>query len=369
MKILIVLFLLSMNIIENKVVKINWNNVKEEPIKLKSFASTIEYVQLQTSDDCLLDSNFFYLTDDYIVAVSPFTAAYLFNRKNGRFIHKIAQNGQGPKDFSQECVFVYGLKNNVLYVNDATCWKGIDIISKEIVETIRKPVFANGGKYNAIRNPWHFNDSIYWGYVNNITGNVDCKLVSFNSDGVVLKEIPNYIIYEHKHQDMPYFWGMFYEYDNQTCFKQYQGNDTVFVLDKNGIYPHIIFEWDKKQLTYQQMPIWTENQIFMSYINENDKYIYFDCQVNGKMVPKEIFYCIYDKRNKIFKSTRNHTKGFIDDIDGLGDFTPVLATDSELIDVITAESWLEWENKGKIMPKNVNVKFDDNPILRIVHLK
>ena len=33
---------------------IDWNKVQEEPIALSSFASTIEYIPLETTDECLL---------------------------------------------------------------------------------------------------------------------------------------------------------------------------------------------------------------------------------------------------------------------------------------------------------------------------
>lgn len=370
MKIWIIIILSLFSISIKGEIRINWDRVKEETINLKSFASGIEYVALETTSECLLSGDCrYYLTEKYIVVASPFDAAYLFERKDGRFIHKITQRGQGPNEFSIDCGYEYGLKNNILYINNGSSWKGLDILSQKVVETIKKPVYVYDGKYNAIKNPWPFQDSLYWGYVNNITGSVGCKLVLFNRLGEVVKEIPNYVFYEKKSQDMPFFWGMFYEYNHSTYFKQYQGNDTVFVLNRNGVCPHIIFEWDKNQLIYQQMPIWTDNQIYISYINENDKYVFFDCHVNGKMVSKEIFYCFYDKRNQVLKSTRNHGAGFVDDIDGLGYFSPVISTNSELVDIVSAEKWLEWKDKGYRKSLDIDVKFDDNPILRIVHIK
>lgn len=349
---------------------IDWNKVQEEPIALSSFASTIEYIPLETTDECLLRPHAgFYLTDKYIIAVDAIHGAYLFNRENGKFIHQITKRGQGPGEFSFKCESLYGFKDGILYLNDGEYWRGIDVESKQIVEKIRKPVYVYEGKYNFISNPWPYGDSLYLGYVNNITGHIDTKLVVFNKEGVVQSEEKNYIYYDKSGRgvDRPYFAGMFYEYDQHTFFKQYQGNDTVFQMVGNKTTPHIVFKWDKKQAYYQEMPIFTENQIYMSYINENDDYLFFNCQVNGPFIPKETFYCLYDKKTECLKSTRHHSDGFVDDISGLNYCCPEFATNRELIEVISPEKWLKWEDERSKMPIQKEISLDDNPIIRIVH--
>lgn len=91
--------------------------------------------------------------------------------------------------------------------------------------------------------------------------------------------------------------------------------------------------------------------------------------MNGKFVPKAFFYCIYDKKKRKLRSTKGHGLGFIDDIDCLEYFCPKFVTNSELIDVISAEKWLDWSAKKIKLPINIKVNFDDNPILRIVHFR
>ena len=55
---------------------------KESALLLSSFVSKIEYVLLETTSECLLSlSSRYYVTDKYIVVVSMFEAAYLFDRK------------------------------------------------------------------------------------------------------------------------------------------------------------------------------------------------------------------------------------------------------------------------------------------------
>jgi len=370
MKIIVILLFFICQLHSQNLIVIDTKEAKEESIPLSSFASKVEYVALETTSECLLrPSDRYYLTDKYVVAVSMFKAAFLFDRKTGRYIHRITQKGQAPGEFSFKCEDQYGLKNNVLYINKDKYWEGIHIETKKIVEKIQKPISVYHAKYNFISNPWPYGDSLYVGYVNNITGGIEKRLVIFNNTGIVLKDFDNPVVYDHTNHDNPFFHGVYYEYDGQTYFRQYQGNDTVFWLNDYSIVPHIVFEWDDSQMYYQRQPVFSENQIYMSYFLENKDFIMYDCKVNGSFVPKETYQCLYRKKTKTLKSTRNRNSGFIDDIDHLGEVSPLVATNTELIDAIPAGEWLKWEDKLLKMPIDLKVNFDDNPIIRIVHVK
>lgn len=370
MKIIVILLFITCQLYSQSLIVIDAKKAKEESIPLSSFASKVEYVALETTAECLLHPSCrYYLTDKYIVAVSMFEAAFLFDRKTGQYIHRITQKGQAPGEFFFKCEDQCGLKNDVLYINNDKYWEGIHIETKKIVERISKPISVYHSTYNFISNPWPYQDSLYIGYINNITGQTEKRLAIFNSAGIVLKDFDNPVIYDHPHHDKPFFHGVYYEYDGQTFFRQYQGNDTVFCLNGYSIAPHIVFEWNDDQMRYQRQPVFSENQIYMSYFLENDDFIIYDCQVNGPFVPKETYQCFFRKKTKRLKSTRKRNSGFVDDIDHLGEVCPVVATNRELVDVIPAEEWLEWTKQSLKMPIDLKVDFDDNPIIRIVHVK
>lgn len=349
---------------------IDWNKVQEEPIALSSFASTIEYIPLETTDECLLRPHTgFYLTDKYIIAVDAVHGAYLFNRGNGKFIHQITKRGQGPGEFSFKCESLYGFKDRILYLNDGEYWRGIDVESKQIVKKIRKPVYVYEGKYNFISNPWPYGDSLYLGYVNNITGHIDTKLVVFNKEGIVQSEEKNYIYYDKSGRgvDRPYFAGMFYEYDQHTFFKQYQGNDTVFQMVGNKTTPHIVFKWDKKQAIIKKC-LYLLRTRYTCLISMRTMIICSSIvRLMAHLSPKRLFNCLYDKKRGRLKSTRHHSDGFVDDISGLNYCCPEFATNRELIEVISPEKWLKWEDERSKMPIQKEISLDDNPIIRIVH--
>ncbi len=369
MKFIVVFLFGAFNLYAQSTFVVDNRKAKECAISLSSFASKIEYVSLETTSECLLyPSSRYYVTDEYIVAVSLFEAAYLFDRKTGRYIHQITRKGQAPGEFVVKCEDQCGLKNDILYINNDKYWEGIHIKTKKSMCKIRKPVSVYH-KYNFISNPWPYQDSLFIGYVNNITGKMDVKLVVFNSEGKVLEEFPNYVTYDHVGHDKPFFHGVYYEYAGNTYFKQFQGNDTVFLLKDYSLIPHVVFDWDENQKKYQFQPFFSENQIYMSYFMETEKYIIYDCQVNGSFVPKEIYQCMYEKKTGSLQSTRKHNSGFIDDLDFLGEIHPVMATEAELVDVVPAEKWLDWKKEKSKMPININVDFDSNPIIRIVHIK
>lgn len=369
MKILVLFLFIAFSLHSQSVFVIDNQKAIEGTVPLSTFASGIEYVPLETTSECLLEPHSrYYVTDKYIVAVSMFRAAYLFDRKTGRYIHEITRHGEAPGEFAFKCEDQYGLKNDILYINNDRDWEGIHIKTKESVGKIRKPVSVYHA-YNFISNPWPYKDSLYLGYVNNITGQVKTRLVIFNSEGKVQKEFDNPVLYEQIGHDKPFFHGVYYEYDGHTYFKQYQGNDTIYRLSDYALVPHIVFDWNKTQKLHQQQPVFSENQVYISYFFENDRYIIYDCKVNGPFIAKETYQCLYNKEDGTLRSSRKQSAGFLDDIDRLGEICPVVATNTELVDVISAEQWLEWEEKKRKMPVDIELDFDSNPVLRIVHVK
>jgi len=60
----------------------------------------VEYIPLETTADCLLTPGTnVYVTESNIVVAEYFGKAYLFDRKDGHFIHEIGRRGQGPGEY------------------------------------------------------------------------------------------------------------------------------------------------------------------------------------------------------------------------------------------------------------------------------
>ena len=92
-----------------------------ETLLLSDIVEDVEYVKLETTDDCLVTSNSFtsiFATDEDIYVLNKtYTNEKLFrfDRKTGKFISRIGSIGQGPKEMINPC-FVFA-KDSLVYVS------------------------------------------------------------------------------------------------------------------------------------------------------------------------------------------------------------------------------------------------------------
>ena len=88
---------------------------------LSDIVEDVEYVQLETTDDCLIGAGFFcaFTEKDIYVLNTNYKNEELFrfDRATGKFIRKIGQIGQGPKDMMRPD-FIYA-GNNYVYASSS----------------------------------------------------------------------------------------------------------------------------------------------------------------------------------------------------------------------------------------------------------
>ena len=84
---------------------------------LSELAADIKYIPLETTDDCLINNEFYimqYTGEDIITS-----GIFHFN-KEGKFLNRIGRKGQGPEEYLQG-LFAFGdWKNKLLYVQNWT---------------------------------------------------------------------------------------------------------------------------------------------------------------------------------------------------------------------------------------------------------
>lgn len=87
-------------------------------LPLSRFTEDIEYIPLETTDDCLLDEELkiISVTEKEII-VFDYTRAYRFSRQ-GKFLNSIARKGQGPGEFSNCISLAADTLNRWLYFAD-----------------------------------------------------------------------------------------------------------------------------------------------------------------------------------------------------------------------------------------------------------
>ena len=99
----------------------DFSGSENQTLLLSDIVEDVEYVKLETTDDCLVTSNSFtsiFATDkDIYVLNKNYTNEKLFrfDRKTGKFISQIGSIGQGPKEMITPC-FVFA-KDSLVYVS------------------------------------------------------------------------------------------------------------------------------------------------------------------------------------------------------------------------------------------------------------
>lgn len=92
---------------------------KCENLLLSDFVEDVEYVQLETTDDCLIGATSFcaFTNTDIYVLNTDFTNERLFrfDRLTGKFIKQIGKTGKGPKDMLKPSALY--AENDIVYVS------------------------------------------------------------------------------------------------------------------------------------------------------------------------------------------------------------------------------------------------------------
>ena len=92
-----------------------------QTLLLSDIVEDVEYVKLETTDDCLLAGTArVFITNDDIYTLNKYSDYKLlrFDRKTGKFISQIGSIGQGPKEMINPC-FVFA-KDSLVYVTSTS---------------------------------------------------------------------------------------------------------------------------------------------------------------------------------------------------------------------------------------------------------
>ena len=356
-----------------------------KPIFYSDVFDKIEYIKLETTPDCLIESNsYVHLTDKYIVAFyHKSQSAYLFDRKTGKFIKQIGRMGQGPNEYNVLSVPIFDESESILYFDRKKDWIGYHIetgnssVIKQPV-TFERSVLEHNIIISSIKNFIKIDSTAYLGYVNNIGGNDSIRLVVFDKAGFVINTFPNFQTFE------PYYKGtdqlgisfkpiigQFYQYQSSFYFKEETYNDTIYKLTRDSIIPHISFFLGDKQPPYQLLGS-SEGEIHdyfnVHVIGECDKHIFFHYYYN-----RERYFGYFDKTKKqtfVSNSLENGIALFINDMDDAPSSSLIFINNKgERFGLLNAERLANHlENKRGINPRLQhlkNIEYDDNPVVVI----
>lgn len=342
--------------------------ISESPkeIMLNELASDIRYVPLETTDDCLMNNEFYimqYTGEDII------TSGIFHFDKNGKFLNKIGSKGQGPEEYLQD-LFAFGdWKNKLLYVQNwttLTCY-GFD---GTFVRSIPTPQLNMGAAGLFDENHILYSNDIYYADKANP---IQLYMVD-SQNGKTVSKWRGHLEENKKYGMILTSRDFMYNYDNSLFYKPALENVIFKILSPKKRQLVYKFDCSGKDIDVSADEVDPKKRFqFLSvyWAKETAQYLF----VNYGM--KNISRLgIYDKEKKTFTNVT-----IKDNLAGGYDIHPAWTSDdNHLLMVYYAGGLLQDKEKRYstgLLPERKkeldellkNIKEDDNPVVILVALK
>lgn len=342
--------------------------ISESPkeIMLNELASDIRYVPLETTDDCLMNNEFYimqYTGEDII------TSGIFHFDKNGKFLNKIGSKGQGPEEYLQG-LFAFGdWKNKLLYVQNwttLTCY-GFD---GTFVRSVPTPQLNMGAAGLFDENHILYSNDIYYADKANP---IQLYMVD-SQNGKTVSKWRGHLEENKKYGMILTSRDFMYNYDNSLFYKPALENVIFKILSPKKRQLVYKFDCSGKDIDVSADEVDPKKRFqFLSvyWAKETAQYLF----VNYGM--KNISRLgIYDKENKTFTNVT-----IKDNLAGGYDIHPAWTSDdNHLLMVYYAGGLLQDKEKRYstgLLPERKkeldellkNIKEDDNPVVILVTLK
>ena len=342
--------------------------ISESPkeIMLNELASDIRYVPLETTDDCLMNNEFYimqYTGEDII------TSCIFHFDKNGKFLNKIGSKGQGPEEYLQG-LFAFGdWKNKLLYVQNwttLTCY-GFD---GTFVRSVPTPQLNMGAAGLFDENHILYSNDIYYADKANP---IQLYMVD-SQNGKTVSKWRGHLEENKKYGMILTSRDFMYNYDNSLFYKPALENVIFKILSPKKRQLVYKFDCSGKDIDVSADEVDPKKRFqFLSvyWAKETAQYLF----VNYGM--KNISRLgIYDKEKKTFTNVT-----IKDNLAGGYDIHPAWTSDdNHLLMIYYAGGLLQDKEKRYstgLLPERKkeldellkNIKEDDNPVVILVTLK
>ena len=368
---------------EAKEIIIDPNSRQVGKLTLSNIVESIDYIPLETNDDCLIgDISDCILSDNYILLYcNKARRCYLFS-STGRFVKPIGNTGQGPGEYS--------LRPELIQIDEKN--------NQVIIRTIRPNQLLyydlNGRFIKSI--PLEF-DMRYMSYhngfyllKNNNLGNIQYSYTIMNEDFNIVTQKITPIPFTFKPEGASGGGGVVfceYIYDNQIHVRENLLNDTLYMINHDfSFIPKYIINAEKYDFT---VDVRSDVNLFMSEFRSMRNYLIvnslFEMKdfllVSYRFSTESNIPCYYQKNdNKLFYFPS--ISGFPNDYDGGLDFWPQYQFDNQLIAFYHAfqiDEQKDNPNKQRLLgtPEAIKryehllqkIDAEDNPVMIIVNLK
>ena len=315
-------------------------------IALSDISSEIKTVQLETSDDILINRIQDVILSDKNIIVIHDNQCSVFDLE-GNFIRKISSRGQGPREY---------ISINNLSVTGDTLW---------IFDSNKMLAFYISGEFlfsSATSNRLHYKmvfDGINIGYRSNRSGSENTKLLFFDKQGVPFDSISYLKQYENLSEIVVVVFPevIMYSCNGSVRLKELT-NDTLFSISTERLLTPLYImdlgkyapkEEERYQLYNPQQNVFEGKKRFNSIIETNT---YLIISVMGMEQNRQI---LYNKETGLLENIAFRYNDEIRNRLGKEFFNPKFITENKQY-LISYEAHEDIDN-------------DDNPVLVLVRLK
>ncbi len=337
--------------------------------KVSEYASSIEYIPLETTEDCLIGDDFSLIVASQDIFVHDFSnqRIYHFDR-NGKYLNPIGKKGQGPGEYicpysiyvdeaSRECFSLDTFSGNIyVYEYDGTFKRKIH------VPVAPGRMMKMGDNYVIAQ---YLLDSS------------SCELVSVTPEGKLLKK---YSRNDGKKVGFAMFMPFFFTFNDVVYYKNHITEYIYSIDDKLKRKKAYWIDLGKKQINSEEDQYdlkkghMIKNKITITTISTHKDLMFIP------YAEKKCFFAVYNTTSKrIFSPGLDGKAGFIDDltqgplVTAPYSFFPITSLQkNQLVDYIKMSDLdVDDYSDGKFKQFLKKHKVDEfsNPIVRIVNLK
>lgn len=342
-------------------------------IKCSQFIDEFEYIQLETNEKCLIDDNPNVLALKDFILIYQIKYCFVFDRKSGKFLNEISHYGRGPGEYNssleaynyeKSTLYSRGWNNNMMMFSLTGNYLGSFLIPDQRGGLDASPSMIF--QFSSLPN------SLIVGYSTNIVGSEKKLLSVFNQKGETTEVFPNKNILPKQNMTLNLLEAHFYQFNNETYFKEWY-TDTLFKVTEKELIPHIIFKMDEFTVPYSSKWWSGEKKIKANYVVINKVFENSGYVILNLYKQTTDYIGLFDKReNKLFVNELK--SGLTNDVDNFISFNPTfMDNDGNFIAIVSPIEISNWfkNNRERIngLPEKIRtlqtLSEEKNPIIMI----
>jgi hypothetical protein len=343
------------------------NSPKE--IMLSEIASDIQYIPLETNDNCLIDNsyNIRYMEDDILVgSVGSDGGKFYHFSKDGKYLNKIGSKGNGPEEYPNGLFYFADPTKKYIYVyewNFMNCYT----YNGKFVRRLKSPDLNMGTAELMSQGNIIYSNDMYFSKPND-----PLQLFIIDSVGKPISGMKGYVEKNKRYGINLSSRDFIYEFDGETYFKPALENLVYKIIPPKKKEIAWKFEVGSKDIQVERDETSAKNRvksISVFQIRETPDYLFI---LYG--LEKQTYNGLYDKEKKTFDNVT-----IKDDLSGGIDVVPAGKSDPKYIQMAYFPKVIKDfkcytkaslpHRKKELDNLLANLNEEDNPILILITLK